>query len=361
MLGEKIQSPLRAKFRTLAERNGYPALPLEAMVTADIGVVGALPADSLAAARADSLTGTPYTFFTAKQWEGMDDERKGERFKSHKVVVAEGQLLTLTDREAEEYGISQGSYESLDAFIASKGWTRVGESATTWSEDLVRLIGTFAPLLMLIGFGALYLEFKTPGLSIFGLIGLICLGIVFGSKYAVGLANHTELLLLLAGVALFLLEIYVIPGTFIAGGLGLVLMVVALALSLQGYTVPDPEFPWQARELVENLSLVVGMAALALFIPLIAIRYVLPNLHGRAAVVSHATLAGSRATAAETLALAVGQAGTTKTALRPTGKAVFGDHTYEVSSRGEYIEAGKPVEVARIEGNKIVVRPKEAA
>jgi membrane-bound serine protease (ClpP class) len=361
MLGEKIQSPLRAKFRTLAERNGYPTLPLEAMVTADIGVVGAMPADSLAAVRADSLTGTPYTFFTAKQWEGMDDERKSERFKSHKVVAAEGQLLTLTDREAEEYGISQGSYESIEAFIESKGWTRIGDSATTWSEDLVRLIGTFAPLLMLIGFGALYLEFKTPGLSIFGLLGLICLGIVFGSKYAVGLANHTELLLLLAGVALFLLEIYVIPGTFIAGGLGLVLMVIALALSLQEYTLPDPEFPWQARQLVESLSLVVGMAALALFIPLIAIRYVLPNLHGRASVVAHATLADSRATAAETLVLAVGQAGTTKTALRPTGKAVFGEHTYEVSSRGEYIDAGKPVEVARIEGNKIVVRPREAA
>ena len=36
MLGEKIQSPLRAKFRTLAEKNGYPSLLSEAMVSADL-------------------------------------------------------------------------------------------------------------------------------------------------------------------------------------------------------------------------------------------------------------------------------------------------------------------------------------
>ena len=38
MMGEKFQSPLRAKFRTLARRNGYPAVLAEAMVTADMEV-----------------------------------------------------------------------------------------------------------------------------------------------------------------------------------------------------------------------------------------------------------------------------------------------------------------------------------
>lgn len=360
MLGEKIQSPLRAKFRTLAERNGYPALITEAMVTADIGVVGALPADTAEAAAARKKTGTPYTFFTARQWENLDKDEK-KAFKSHKVVVHEGQLLTFTDQEAKEFGISQGSYESLEDFLAEKGWRKLDELATTWSENMVRAIGTFAPLLMLIGFGALYMEFKTPGLSVFGAIGLLCLGIVFGSKYAVGLADYTELLLLLAGMALFLIEIYVIPGTFIAGGLGLVLMMVALALSLQEFTVPDPELPWQLPNLLENLSLTVGMAALALLIPLVVIRYLLPNLHGKAAVVSTATLAGARDYTAEDRGVSVGWQGVTRTPLRPMGKAVFGGQTLEVSSRGEFIDAGKPVEVCRIEGNRVLVRAKEEA
>lgn len=386
MLGEKIQSPLRAKFRTLAERNGYPTLLTEAMVTADLGVVAALPGDSLRKTLAKGLVrtgarsgsgkgmadtardgpesrgtaGTAYRFFTARQWDNLSDKDK-QAYTSHKVVAAEGQLLTLTDREAQEYGLSQGSYASLDEFIASKGWTRSGEWATTWSEDLVRVIGTFAPILMLLGFGALYLEFKTPGLSVFGLIGLTCLGIVFGSKYAVGLANYTELLVLLAGVVFFLAEIYLFPGTFIAGGIGLVLMIIALTLSLQDYTLPDPQMPWELKDMVQNLSLTVGMAGLAVFIPLIAARWLLPYLPAKVQVISGATLAGARAVSPETRAVQQGFSGTTRTALRPTGKAQFGGQVLEVSSRGEYIEAGKPVEVVRIEGNKIVVRSTEAA
>jgi membrane-bound serine protease (ClpP class) len=269
-------------------------------------------------------------------------------------------LATFTDRESQEYGISQGSYESIDAFIQSKGWVKIGEKHTTWSEDLVRAIGTFAPLLMLVGFGALYLEFKTPGLSVFGLLGLLCLGIVFGSKFAVGLANHTELLLLLAGFALFLAEIYLFPGTFIAGSIGLVFMLVALILSLQDYALPDPEMPWELADMVENVTLTVGMAGLALLIPVFAIRYILPRLPAKAGVVQAATLADAKVVVAETQAVSIGFAGVTRTALRPTGKAVFGEKVMEVSSRGEYVEAGRPVEVVRIEGNKVVVRSLEA-
>ena len=38
MLGEKFQSPIRAKFRTLAKRNDYPVTLTEAMVTKNIAV-----------------------------------------------------------------------------------------------------------------------------------------------------------------------------------------------------------------------------------------------------------------------------------------------------------------------------------
>ena len=38
MLGEKFQSPLRAKFRTLARRNGYPLALAESMVSAHLEI-----------------------------------------------------------------------------------------------------------------------------------------------------------------------------------------------------------------------------------------------------------------------------------------------------------------------------------
>src|SRR5690606_31306383 len=134
-----------------------------------------------------------------------------------------------------------------------------------------------------------------------------------------GLADHTELLLLLGGFALIMVEIYVLPGTFIAGVLGLALVVAALTLSLQGFTVPDPEMPWEMGSMLDNLALTLGMAALALFIPLLAARYVLPRLPRGAAIALETTLADARNVAPDELALRAGDRGVTRTALRPTG------------------------------------------
>jgi membrane-bound serine protease (ClpP class) len=348
MLGEKIQSPLRAKFRTLAERNGYPALPAQAMVTSDLGVIAAVPSG-----------GGGREFFTAKQWESLGPNGQA-RYASHQIVVPEGQLLTLTDREAADLGFSLGTYATLDDFLKAKGFAKIGEEAESWSEGLVRLIGKFAPILMMIGFGALYLEFKTPGLSVFGVIGALCLLIVFGSKYAVGLADHTELVLLLIGFALVAAEIYLLPGTFILGGLGLAVILIALTLSLQSFTVPAAGAPWEWKSLLDNLLATFGSALVALLIPLAGAKYVLPRLPKRARVISEATLADARATAAAATHVALGAKGKTKTPLRPSGKAVFSGETVEVSSRDGFVEAGRPVEVCRIEGNRIVVRAAEA-
>jgi membrane-bound serine protease (ClpP class) len=345
MLGEKIQSPLRAKFRTLAEKNGYPSLLAQAMVTSDIGVVAGV----IAGAK-DSVE-----YFTVKQWDALGEKGQA-KYKSHKIIVPEGQLLTLTDREAAQYGFSQGSYSDLKSFLDARGWTQIGDVATSWSENLVRVIGKFAPILMIIGFGALYMEFKTPGMSIFGVIGAACLLIVFGSKYAVGLADHTELLLLLAGFACVIAEMYLFPGTLVAGIIGLLLIVAALTLSLQDFTLPDPSMPWEMKGLIDNLFTTVGSMVAALIIPIVAVRFVLPHLPAGHKVISETTLADARSVAPETARVAVGAAGRTKTPLRPAGKAVFGGETLEVVSRGEFIEAGIPVEIARIDGNNVIVR-----
>ncbi len=353
MLGEKIQSPLRAKFRNLAERNGYPSLLSQAMVTADIGVVAAYPR-----ATGEDTSAAP-AYYTVAEWAGLSKARKAG-YRDHSVLVRQGELLTLTDREAHRLGFSQGSFHDFDTYLKHNNFKVLETLGTMWSEDLARILGKFAPLFILLGFGALYLEFKTPGLSIFGAIGALCLGIAFGSKYAVGLANHNELLLLLGGLALFAIEIYLIPGTFIAGFLGLAFMLVALTLSLQGFTVPDPGMPWEMKSLIDNFALTLGMAALALFIPLLAVRFVLPYLPRKAAVVSAATLADAHGAGADLLPVHVGETGVTHTGLRPSGKAVFAGVSYEVASRGEFVDAGSRVEILRVQGRTIVVGKLEA-
>ena len=56
-------------------------------------------------------------------------------------------------------------------------------------------------------------------------------------------------------------------------------------------------------------------------------------------------------------AVAAGDIGLAATTLRPAGKATFGDHFLDVVSDGGYIDHGTEVEVVRVAGNRIIVRP----
>ena len=52
----------------------------------------------------------------------------------------------------------------------------------------------------------------------------------------------------------------------------------------------------------------------------------------------------------------VGKTGEAMTVLRPSGTAVIDDARYSVVSSGEFIEKGARITVARVEGNRILVR-----
>jgi membrane-bound serine protease (ClpP class) len=108
--------------------------------------------------------------------------------------------------------------------------------------------------------------------------------------------------------------------------------------------------------MLDNLAFTLGMAALALFIPIIAARYLLPRLPRRASVVLETTMGDARVDALDVLPLKAGDAGLTTTGLRPSGKAVIGGVTYEASSRGEFIEPGSRVEVVQATGRHLIVR-----
>ncbi len=55
--------------------------------------------------------------------------------------------------------------------------------------------------------------------------------------------------------------------------------------------------------------------------------------------------------------------GVTKTALRPAGKALFGEHRLDVVAESGMIDSGSAVRVVKVEGSRIVVRrlPSEAS
>ncbi len=345
MAGEKIQTVLRAKFRSLAKRNKYPVLLAQSMVSLDLEVYKVI------------INGKT-KFMEKKAYDDLSKAEK-EKIKAKKTIVAKGELLTMDDTEAFDLGFSRKSVNNLKEALSFAGYNslEIMTIEPSWSEKLVRFLTPFLPLLMLIGIGAVYTEIKVPGFGVPGMIGIICLGIVFFNQFLTGLADQTELLLLIIGVLLLGTEIFVIPGFGVAGISGLVMIAAGLVLSFQSFVLPDPSLPWQGELFMKNLAYVLGSFLFAFLVSLFVIRFVLP---GFAKIVKgpylNTTLKNSYVDTAEKLQIEPGDIGIAHTFLRPSGKIIINNRKIDAITRGEFIERGKPVVIDSIEQNHVIVR-----
>jgi len=343
ILGEKIQSPLRAKFRNLAQRNGYPEILSEAMVTPELEVLELSNADTV-------------LYMESTEFESLTDAQK-ESWTSRRTIVRNGELLTLTNEEADSLGFSQATVKDAEALRSVLEITTTIDIDISWAESLARFISAISGILLIIGFGALYMEFKTPGFGIFGIVGIVALSILFAGQYVSHLHDKLPLVLLLLGIALLFVEIFIVPGTFLSGFAGVALMVTALVLTFQTAEIPSfvPDAPVDAawgRALVYVLICAVA----ALVIPVLGTRFLLPLLPEGMTPIMKADLANAVAPIpAENAKVKPGDVGVAHTTLRPSGKATFGDTTLDVQSRTEFLEAGTKVSVESVESGKIWV------
>jgi membrane-bound serine protease (ClpP class) len=349
MLGEKFQSPIRAKFRTLAKRNGYPERLTEAMVSEGLVVSEVRFKDTVRYLDSTELAG-----LTAKEKNNII---------STKVIVKGGELLTMDDVEAKKLGFSKKSVFDFDDLLKTLNLEKaeIVRFEETWSEAFVRIIGTISPILLMIGFAALYIEIRTPGFGAPGIIGITCLALVFLAQYMVGLADYTELLLMGIGVILLGFEIFVLPGFGIAGFAGIFFLLIGVLLSFQDFVIPSPDLPWQSDTLVKNLLMVTGSTVGSLFLIILFFKYLFPRI---GTLVNgpylKADLRGATSVDDKKRLPDIGVIGTTATTLRPAGKAELDGETWDVISEGDFIDKNTPVVVRQISGAKIIVRRRDS-
>ncbi len=353
MAGEKIQTVLRARFRALAKKNNYPVVLAESMVSIDMEVYEVVMNNG-------NQNGEKQ-FISKKAYDDLTDDQK-QKIRSKKTIVAKGELLTMDDKEAAEWKFSQKSLENIEALYPLLGITAADVTTIeeSWSENLVRFLQPFLPILMLIGIGAVYLEIKAPGFGIFGITGIVCLGLVFFNQYLAGLADYTELLLLLIGILLLGVEVFVLPGFGVAGISALLFLAAGLVLSFQGFVLPDPALPWEGRLLMINLAQVLGSFLLAFILSLFMIRFILPQMSKviKGPYLS-ATLSQSHVDSDGKPFVQPGDQGRTLSTLRPAGKVMIGTKKIDAIARGEFIAPDQPVIVDRIESNRVIVKPAE--
>ena len=283
----------------------------------------------------------------------------------NEVINPKGALLTLSAQEAVKVvgdrpllasGIAKDIDEVCkDAGLNPKAIVKIQPSGF---EILAQWITLLAPLLLLGGIIGAYIEFKSAGTIVPGILSAVCFLLFFTGHYLAGLTGLEVAAVFVVGLLLVLVELLFFPGVAIVAVLGAALMVGALFFAMVDYYPDQPlnfSFALLARPML-NLSLAIiasafSIALLARFLP------DLP-LFRRLFLSAQSTAGPSIPTVAVTEkspGLTVGDTGTARTILRPSGKAVFGDALVDVMTQGQFIEQGAPVRVLTISGDAVVV------
>jgi membrane-bound serine protease (ClpP class) len=286
------------------------------------------------------------------------------------VLNEKGRLLTLTDKQAaREYGdppkplLSLGTVESMDALLKKLGYAEAErhEIKPTGAEQLGALLTAISPLLLMIGVIGIYIELKTPGFGIPGIIGITAFLLYFLGGYVAGLSGLEWVVLFLLGMALVVVELFVYPGTIALGLVGATLMLAAVIMAMVDlYPAKTPALPGLPAmpELVEfDRPLgILGLTTIGSVIVILVLSRFLPKTSLYRAVVSQSA-SGVRTEAAqeEKKASLRGQVGVTTSPLRPGGKAQFGDQILDVISQGDMVPKGARVRVIGYSGTQAIV------
>ena len=320
---EKVISYMREEMAASAEANGRSREIAEAMVDEEMEINFILSVDN------DTLRNSDI--------EGFN----------------KGKLITLSTDLALKLGIADEQVESFSALLGKLkiDENEVVEIEESWSELLVRFLTnpTFAPLLMSLGMIGLFFEIKSPGFGVPGGLGLLCLALFFGSHLLVGLADATEMLILVGGILMVLLEILVIPGFGVAGIMGFLMIMYSLFKMLIGDHPLPEDLNIAMRSMSYSFVLMLGLGAL-IFRALTHSKYYqkLIPVVGQSSTEGYSISKGY-----ENL---VGQTGVATSVLRPSGRVEIHGQVYQAMSTGEFIESGESVTVSGTDENQIIVK-----
>ncbi len=159
-------------------------------------------------------------------------------------------------------------------------------------------------------------------------------------------------LMLGIGIALILVELFVIPGFGVVGITGVALSVAGLFMGSHAMIVGGGHFSDFMGYLVSASITVVASTLLGCFF-----FWALPRVPGfRSMLPKEAPVGAKHGEGLPHLHHLSGQPGIASTDLRPAGKITLENgQVVDVVTRGEFIEAGTQVYVAKIDGPSVVV------
>lgn len=370
---EKAVTYIRATIRSTAERQGRNSDIAEAMVDKRLVLVRLDNGDIV----------------RLRPEEFLDEQDVGTQME---VLCAEGELLTLTTREALDYGFvetqaisisglleqyqivgyerdygdrietikmaltndnyqikTQGSKGDRYTSIKSLSNAKVERFVVTLADRVVFFVTSpyISALLLSLGGIGLLIEIRTPGFGVPGLLGILFIGLFFGGHMLNDIPQPWVPFIFIIGLGLIVIEVFVIPGFGIAGILGLMLMFGSVFfVFFQSTDDLGVALFWLSISVI--LTSVLAILA-TIYLPKsspfekIALSTVMSTdegYHSAGTLDFHSFL---------------GKTGVALTPLRPAGTARIENKRLDVVTVGDFIPQNTPIKVMDVEGSKIAV------
>ncbi len=320
ILPDKYQSYMRSLMRATAEKNGRNPDIAQAMVDPDIVV------------------------------EGVSDS---------------GKVLTFTTEEAIENDYCEGMADSRNAVLRAANLDNcelIEQKLSAIDRFINFLVNpVVSSLLIMCIVGGLYFELQSPGLGLPIVIALAAALLYFAPHYLEGLAAHWEILIFIAGVALLMVEIFVIPGFGVAGISGIILILTSLILTMVfnvGFRFnfsPDMD----AAVMIGRSTLIVVVSVTSGFFLSLWLGKKLITAETRFGSLALKTrLDADEGFTAQDMNMQqyIGRQGITATFMRPAGKIDIDGEILEATSEHGLIDKGEAIVVTKFENAQLYIK-----
>ncbi len=313
---DKYQSYMRATMRSTAEAQGRDPRIAEAMVDDRIAILG---------------------------------------------IIDSAKTLTFTTSEALKYGFCEAKFNNVDEVISHlvpSGNATVSKYEPSWIDMVIGFLSNpvLSGFLMVVMFMGIYAEIQTPGVGFPILASLIASILYFAPNYIEGLAQNWEIFMFILGVLLLIVEIFILPGTGIAGITGIVLIFTGLTLSMVQNDYFD--FSFTSSDDISNaftrvLFSIIGSVIVGI---LLGGKFVKSQAFGRFVLEDTQGASEGFTVKDESYESLIGKEGVAVTDLKISGKIELEDERYDAITTGDFVEAGTKVIVKKYKGNYLVVK-----
>jgi membrane-bound serine protease (ClpP class) len=268
--------------------------------------------------------------------------------------------LVFAGKQAVDLGLAWHTVDNFDHLKRLFGLEDIETIEPNWALDLVQALASpgLATFLLFLGFIGMYVELKTPGVGVGGVVAAVAFILFFWSKYLDQTAEALEIIMFVSGFVLMLIEVFVVPGFGIFGLAGGLMVIFSLVLASQTFVVPRSQADMDSlrRSITIVAAAGIGMIGLAF-----ATRRYLPKAPIFNRMVLEPPPPEERVTLSSREALAnyshlIGQKGEAITDLRLAGKAMIGDELLDVISQAEPLDRGTAIVVVDAHANRVIVR-----